>query len=460
MSTTKRSKKDSKTISEASGNGQTNGNTNGSNGHSNGHKDTLDDFAEKKLAAEQYYLDTCERYKVIPDAAIVISLQTGSNVIKPRRVYTEAEFLALAKFLMIDDLPLKVTKLDLHKSKIGSNGTILLAELLKTNKTITHVNISENDIGPRGAYKIAEAIQQNTTLTHLQMKGNKLFVKGARAIADALASPSHSLTFVDLEDNMLSFEGVTLLQKATADRNEHNKAKGLPSLYVEIESNFVIEEIFNSITHGIGVLLALFGVLVLCIEARTLSWGQQSSLWMYSFSLLFLYTMSTLYHSFFKLGITKIIFQRLDHAAIYFLIAGTYTPLLQVGYPDWEWSFTLLVWQWGCAVIGIIIDMFFPQYFSYSFILYPLMGWGLFIGGNSFFAIASAPVKTWLMVGGVFYTGGIFFYKKGDRIPLYHAIWHLCVLVASIAHWYCIFNHVVLVVTEKQRLGIPNLNLH
>jgi hypothetical protein len=74
MSTTKRSKKDSKTISEASGNGQTNGNTNGSNGHSNGHKGTLDDFAEKKLAAEQYYLDTCERYKVIPDAAIVVSI--------------------------------------------------------------------------------------------------------------------------------------------------------------------------------------------------------------------------------------------------------------------------------------------------------------------------------------------------------------------------------------------------
>lgn len=56
----------------------------------------------------------------------------------------------------------------------GSNGTILLAEILKTNKTITHVNISENDIGPRGAYKIAEAIKQNTTLTRLQMKGNKL----------------------------------------------------------------------------------------------------------------------------------------------------------------------------------------------------------------------------------------------------------------------------------------------
>lgn len=71
-----------------------------------------------------------------------------------------------------------------------------------------------------------------------------------------------------------------------------------------------------------GVLLALFGVLLICIEGRSLSWGKQASLWIYSFSLLFLYTMSTLYHSFFKLGVTKVIFQRLDHTAIYFLIAG------------------------------------------------------------------------------------------------------------------------------------------
>ena len=77
MSTTKRSKKDSTSTSEPNGNGYTNGHTNGLNGHSNGNGH-VDDFAEKKLAAEQYYLDTCERYKVIPDAAIVVS----SNFIK------------------------------------------------------------------------------------------------------------------------------------------------------------------------------------------------------------------------------------------------------------------------------------------------------------------------------------------------------------------------------------------
>ncbi len=72
MSTTKRSKKDSKSSSEPNGNGYTNGLTNGLNGHANGNGHS-DDFAEKRLAAEQYYLDTCERYKVLPDAAIVVS---------------------------------------------------------------------------------------------------------------------------------------------------------------------------------------------------------------------------------------------------------------------------------------------------------------------------------------------------------------------------------------------------
>jgi hemolysin III len=135
-------------------------------------------------------------------------------------------------------------------------------------------------------------------------------------------------------------------------------------------------------------------------------------------------------------------------------LIGTYTPLLQVGYPEWEWSAYLLIWQWTLAVVGIIIDLFLPKYFSYTLALYPLMGWGVVLGGRSFFEMASPAVKTWLFAGGVFYTGGIVFYKKGDRIPLYHAIWHLFVLVGSITHWYCIFNHVLLVATEKQRLGL------
>lgn len=78
MSTTKRSNKDSKGAVQANGNGHANGHANGINGHSNA-KGTLDEFAEKKLAAEQYYLDTCERYKVLPDAAIVVSTKFTSN---------------------------------------------------------------------------------------------------------------------------------------------------------------------------------------------------------------------------------------------------------------------------------------------------------------------------------------------------------------------------------------------
>ena len=199
------------------------------------------------------------------------------------------------------------------------------------------------------------------------------------------------------------------------------------------------EEIANSITHGIGAGFSIVGLTVLIIFAAF----KNSSLHIVSFSiygatLVLLYLASTLYHSI-QHPTAKRILQRIDHAAIYLLIAGTYTPFLLVSLRN-AWGWTLLVVIWGLAILGIAYKLLFLEYYEkISALGYVLMGWLCLIAGRQLLTNLPMEILIWIAAGGVIYTAGITFLLL-RRIPFRHTIWHVFVLAGSLCHYYAVFK--------------------
>jgi len=201
-------------------------------------------------------------------------------------------------------------------------------------------------------------------------------------------------------------------------------------------------ERFNSISHLIGAALALAGLIVLVVLA-----SQQGDPWkivsfsIYGATLFLLYSASTLYHSW--RGPAKALFQKIDHVAIYLLIAGTYTPftLVTLNGP-WGWSLFGVVW--GLAVIGIVLDTLHRSGKRVlQIIIYILMGWIILIAMYPLTQNLPSGGIAWLVAGGVFYTGGIAFYALDEKLRHGHGIWHLFVLAGSISHFLAILLYLV-----------------
>ena len=199
------------------------------------------------------------------------------------------------------------------------------------------------------------------------------------------------------------------------------------------------EEIFNSVTHGVGGLLAIAGtVLIIVFAAINRGAMEVVSGAIYGAALIILYTMSTLYHALTPKG-AKHVFQIMDHDTIFLLIAGTYTPYtLCCIEPKWL-GWTIFGIVWGAAVLGIVLNSVNMEKFrKISTFCYILMGWGII------FAIK--PLKDgmpkvsliMLIVGGVLYSLGCIFYVK-KSINYFHSIWHIFVGAGSILHWFSVF---------------------
>lgn len=201
------------------------------------------------------------------------------------------------------------------------------------------------------------------------------------------------------------------------------------------EHQTTTEEWFNTISHGITFLTAIGGMTVL------IAFGAQSdkqwtlfSALIYGISLVLLYAVSSLYHGIQKPK-TKRFFNILDHCGIYILIAGTYTPivLIMIG-GELGWLFFGV--QWGLALIGIILKIFYTGRFgAISTTMYAIMGWLVLVKGNMIYHILPAPAFWLLLSGGIAYTVGIVFYVIDTRMKLSHFIWHLFVMAGSLLHY-------------------------
>jgi len=197
------------------------------------------------------------------------------------------------------------------------------------------------------------------------------------------------------------------------------------------------QEIVNSLIHGFGILFGLVSIPILtALAARTANVTAIVGASVYGFCFLMLFTFSTLYHSFQQAQVKRTL-EIFDHISIYFLIAGTYTPFLLIYLND-AFGITLLVVLWTLTLLGIIFKIFFTGRFEIiSLMIYVAMGWILVSGGRRFFNALPRDVLTFVIIGGVLYSAGIFFYVW-DRYKWNHAIWHLLVLAAAICHYIAV----------------------
>lgn len=209
-----------------------------------------------------------------------------------------------------------------------------------------------------------------------------------------------------------------------------------------MKKTFDNEELANSITHAVGMALSLAGLIILVVYASI-----QGDVWkivsfsIYGASLLVLYTASTLYHSFTSEH-AKHYLKIFDHAAIYFLIAGTYTPFLLVMLRE-DWGWTIFVIIWVLAIAGIIFKLFFVHRFQIiSTVIYLLMGWLIIFAFRPLIAHVPEKGLYWMLAGGLSYSFGVIFYLW-KKVPYHHAIWHLFVLGGSIFHFFAVLFYVL-----------------
>lgn len=207
--------------------------------------------------------------------------------------------------------------------------------------------------------------------------------------------------------------------------------------HMRIEKN----ELFNVITSLLGALAAPVGVTALLVTAV-----RQGDPWkivsfsIYGSTLLLLFAVATLYHA--LQGRIKTVLRKLDHVAIYLLIAGTYTPFSLVTLRG-PWGWTLFWLVWGAAIFGILQEQRRSgQRWIPPLAIYLGMGWLIVLAARPLLQSLPWPGVVWLAAGGLFYTGGSVFFLLDSRFAWAHGLWHLCVLTGSLSHYLAVLLYV------------------
>ena len=199
------------------------------------------------------------------------------------------------------------------------------------------------------------------------------------------------------------------------------------------------DEIANAITHGVGALLAIAGLVLLVVFSaiKGNAW-HIVSFSIFGATMVLLYVASTLYHSLTNER-AKFLFRKFDHMSIYLLIAGTYTPFCLVTLNGWiGWTFFGIVW--GCAILGIVLKAFHTgKKEKLSTFLYVIMGWVGILAAKPLYDAMPQSSFILLLVGGACYTLGTLFFMK-DKIAYFHGIWHIWVLAGTIAHFFSVLG--------------------
>ncbi|MBM7598967.1 hemolysin III [Virgibacillus halotolerans] len=202
------------------------------------------------------------------------------------------------------------------------------------------------------------------------------------------------------------------------------------------------EEIANAITHGIGAVLSIVGLVVLIVSASL-----QGTAWhvvsftIFGATMFILYMSSTMVHAL-PHGKAKDLFEIFDHASIYLFIAGSYTPFTFIVIQG-KLGWTMFGIIWGLAIAGTVFKAFFvKKYLFTSTILYVLMGWMVILGWNQIVENLHPNGVILFVTGGICYTlGAIFYVWRGFKF--HHAVWHLFVIAGTATHFFCVLFYVL-----------------
>ena len=201
------------------------------------------------------------------------------------------------------------------------------------------------------------------------------------------------------------------------------------------------EELINAYSHGLGAVLAFIAAIFLIVKGYGLPLGQWISLWVYGLSLVLLLSSSMLYH-FAQDERKRYWYKKLDHTAIYYLIAGTYTPFLSIGIPTAK-AHHLLIALWVIALIGTLFKLVFIHRFQkVSLAAYLVMGWLAVLVMDDMQRYLSKDAIQLLIAGGLAYTVGTLFYAL-KKVRYSHAIWHVFVLLGAGLHFLAIYCYVL-----------------
>lgn len=212
---------------------------------------------------------------------------------------------------------------------------------------------------------------------------------------------------------------------------------------IKIPNYTLGEELWNAITHGLGVLLSI-AALVLCVVKSAISGNATAVVAssVYGSMMIILYLMSTLYHSL-KVNNAKRVFNIIDHCSIYLLIAGSYTPYTLVtlkGALGW----TIFGVIWGAAILGIVLNAIdLKKFRTISLVSYIVMGWLIIVAFGPLAKTLPLGGILFLLLGGIAYTVGAIFYAVGKKKKYMHSVFHIFVLIGSILQFFSIYFYVV-----------------
>ena len=405
------------------------------------------------------YRALCDKYGVKPSGSFMVALRHRLSTLKftaDNGVLMEDQLLPISDFYLDAPADKKPrfcpAKWDFSGCAIASNGVALIAALLRAHLPIHALKVHRCRVGPRGFDFISEVLESDEglppTLRSLDIGENLCYTKSGVRFGRALARGHHALEKLDASNSRLSFAGVKQVEHAVEKINaERKKSQQGGELHAELYGNLVLDEVWNSITHGVGLLLALVGMVLLVHQYAGKSachwWGSVA----FGGCMVLLYASSLFYHCFFKLLPAKNVFHRFDRFSIYFLIAGSYTPICLINLHG-RIGFMTTAAVWTLALVGLVLDIFyFGRMQRLKLSLYLGMGWLCALIALPIATHPSVPITPplfwWLLAGGLCYTGGVFFYVHDEEYTLYHAYWHVCVLFGTACHYVAIYRYVL-----------------
>ena len=395
---------------------------------------------------EREYLRRCTELGVAADPSVLTTLATRWWFLAPKTYFGQGGLLPLLDVLgsstTITSLTLRSDpRLPVAESHAADARALGLA--IKANRSLTSLDVSSCGLDDLGVAELAAAIRHSPSLKEVRLEQNAFGDAGCAALTRELGSGIRektcaSLEKLDISNNGLYFTATHKLFTAVAPQRVKIDAVG----------NYTTEEVLNALTHGIAFVIALVGSVPLLYDAwdrdRTTYWACL----LYEFTLLCCFGSSTAYHALFMQPRIMMWFQRFDHAAIYLLIAGSYTPLVFIGCRGHLGAAFVVCLNWvaafcGCCIsaagIGISSEHLNPT----EIIIYTCMGLAVFPILGPVKRLLAPEAFFLLALGGAFYLMGIYFFVRGMRHPGWHVVWHVFVMAGAATHWFCVYLYIL-----------------
>ncbi len=201
------------------------------------------------------------------------------------------------------------------------------------------------------------------------------------------------------------------------------------------------DELYHALSHAAGAVASLLALFAMLWQSPHLSGSALFAVWVFGLSLILLYSCSACYHAC-RDARHKAFWRKLDHSAIYVLIAGTYSPFTLISLKD-SWGFYLVLVVWLIALCGIALEFIQLRRFKkLGLVLYLVMGWLVLIAAGPMLDNVPAGGLWWLLAGGLCYSGGVVFYLW-HSLRLHHLIWHCFVMAGSACHFWAVYRYVL-----------------